>query len=415
MRNRLAATVAALALAAGAPLPERAGAALPQGGHKLLVVSIDGLDWRYLRDRDALKLRIPNLRRLLREGDVADGVTGVWPTVTWPSHTSMVTGVRVDQHGILSNARRGSAFTESYWSAHAIKVPTLWDCAGRAGLTTATVTWPSTLDAPVTWNLPEVAVRRNGGSMDLESVGGHATPGLVEAITQAFPSFPQQWVDDRTRTQAVVFLLREKRPDLLLAHLVDLDSDEHDRGPFGPEARATLERSDALIGEMLAALPAGYDVAVVSDHGFERIDRVANPLVAARAARVEGVRPLGGVVVADTPAAAGFLRARAAAGQDGLGREIPPSEVALFAPTLAGAHAVFEPAPHVTFGRAAEGDAFTQPPERGDHGFWPGRADYGSVYLAWGPGLKAQQEPRISMLSIHDRLAAVLGLRCQTG
>ena len=72
--------------------------------HKLLVISVDGLDWRYLRDRDALGLSIPNVRKLLARSQTADGVTGVWPTITWPSHTSMLTGVHPNEHGILANA-----------------------------------------------------------------------------------------------------------------------------------------------------------------------------------------------------------------------------------------------------------------------------------------------------------------------
>ena len=61
--------------------------------HKLLVLSVDGLDWRYLRDRGRLGLKIPNIRRLLQEGRFAQGVLGVFPTITWPSHTSLITGV----------------------------------------------------------------------------------------------------------------------------------------------------------------------------------------------------------------------------------------------------------------------------------------------------------------------------------
>src|SRR5678816_4397143 len=72
--------------------------------HRLLVISVDGLDWRYLRDRDALGLKIPNLRKLMAKSQIADGVVGVWPTITWPSHTTMLTGLRPDQHGILGNA-----------------------------------------------------------------------------------------------------------------------------------------------------------------------------------------------------------------------------------------------------------------------------------------------------------------------
>ena len=59
-------------------------------------------------------------------------------------------------------------------------------------------------------------------------------PGLVDEITRAYPSFPQQWVDDRTRALATIFLLRRKHPNLILTHLVDLDSEAHDQGPLPP-------------------------------------------------------------------------------------------------------------------------------------------------------------------------------------
>ena len=94
---------------------------------------MDGLDWRYLRDRDRLGLKIPNIRKLLAKSQVADGVVGVWPTITWPSHTAIISGARPDQSGILSNARGTLDPALSYWSANKLKVPTLWQCAGEAG------------------------------------------------------------------------------------------------------------------------------------------------------------------------------------------------------------------------------------------------------------------------------------------
>jgi len=382
-------------------------------GHKLLVLSVDGLDWRYLRDRDALRLKIPNLRRLLAQGQVADGVTGVWPTVTWPSHTSLITGARPDQHGILGNAARGVPFTQSYWSAKTLKATTLWQCARQAGLTTAAVTWPVTVDAAITWNLPEAAMRRNGGEMDLDSVEATATPGLVADITALYPSFAQQWVDDRTRTQAVLYLLKAKQPDLILAHLVDLDSEAHDQGPFARNANAILERTDELVGQMMAALPAGYDLALVSDHGFERLDHIANLKARMAAEGAAGqVRPMGGIVVADDAAGAAYMRQLAAKGGQGVGREIPKAELQRYAPTLADVVAAFEPEDHVMFGRAETGPYLTAPPEKGEHGFWPQRHDYHSVYALYGAGVKPQTLPTLEMLSIKDRLAAVLGLTC---
>ena len=58
--------------------------------HKLMVLSVDGLDWRYIRDADKLGLKIPNIRKLKTKAQYADGVVGVWPTITWPSHTAML-------------------------------------------------------------------------------------------------------------------------------------------------------------------------------------------------------------------------------------------------------------------------------------------------------------------------------------
>ena len=187
--------------------------------HKLLVISVDGMDWRYLRDADSLGLKLPNIRGLLARSQVADGVTGVWPTVTWPSHTSMLTGVPPFRHGILANASGPLDITQSYWSASKIKVPTLTQCARASGLTTAAVNWPVTVNAELSWNLPEAYAKRNGDSSDLASVDRYGTPGLVAEITRNRPSFGYRWLDDRTRTLATIYLLQNKHPDLMLLHL----------------------------------------------------------------------------------------------------------------------------------------------------------------------------------------------------
>jgi predicted AlkP superfamily pyrophosphatase or phosphodiesterase len=399
--------IAAAVLAAAAAVPADAAP------HKLLVLSVDGLDWRYLRDRDQLGLSIPNLRHLLAEGQVADGVVGVWPTVTWPSHTSIITGARPDQHGILNNARGPIDPSLSYWSATKLKVPTLWQCAGAHGLTTATITWPVTMDAAVTYNLPEVFARRNGGSMDLDAVAAHATPGLVDAIAKDYPSFKQQWVDDRTRTQATLYLLKHKQPDLMLVHLVDLDSEAHDQGPFGQNANAILERTDELIGDMLKALPKDYDFALVSDHGFEKIDHIANLKVEMTADGVTGdLQSMGGIATTTDAKVADWLRAQSQKTGSDVGREIPRDELMRYAPGLANVTAAFEPADHVMFGREETGPAHLPPGEKGNHGFWPLRRDYHSVYVLYGPGVKKAAVPTLDMLSLEGRLAAVLGIDC---
>jgi len=382
------------------------------GHHKLLVVSVDGLDWRYLSQADAFHLRIPNIRRLMREGSWAGGVVGVYPSVTWPSHTTLITGVIPEVHGILGNRRPRAEGGEYYWSSDLLKAPTLWQAARDQGLTTASVTWPVTTGAEITYDLPEYFMRRNGGSMDLASVASRATPGLVEAISADYPSFPQQWVDDRTRTLAVLYLLKAKQPDLLLAHMVDLDSEEHDQGPFATNSFAIMERTDELIGQIVAALPKGYDFALVSDHGFERIDNDANLKVLFNQRGITGdLEILSGCVATTDPKAADFLREAAHDPANKIGREIPHEEVVRYAPQLAATVAAFEPAENTAFGRQASGPFLTPPPEKGDHGFWPTHTGYRSVFVTWGPGIRHSELPEMQMTEIAAKLAALAGIR----
>lgn len=401
-------SLAILAMLAAFCLPAQ-GAAQGLTKHKLLVVSIDGMDWRYLRDADALGLKLPNIRKLLARSQVADGVVGVWPTVTWPSHTSMLTGEPPFRHGILANASGPLDVSQSYWSATKIKVPTLTQCATAAGLTTAAVNWPVTVNANLTWNLPEAYAKRNGDSSDLESVDRYGTPGLVAEITRAHPSFAYRWLDDRTRTLATVYLLKIKKPDLLLLHLAELDSESHEEGPFTSSANAVAERTDELIGDILKAMPKDYDVALVSDHGFERIDHVANLRTMAASAGVGGeMKITGGLVTTTDAQVADWLRRQA--GKGDVGREIAHDEVMRFAGL--DVLAAFEPAAHVIFGNAAGGPAHTPSAAAGTHGFWPTRPDYHSIFALSGPGTKPGKIGEIEMVSLRDRFAQLLGLTC---
>ena len=375
---------------------------------KLLVISVDGLDWRYLRDADAMGLKLPNIRKLLSRSQVADGVVGVWPTVTWPSHTSMLTGAPPFRHGILANAGGPLDIKQSYWSATKIKVPTLTQCTKAAGLTTAGVNWPVTVDADLNWNLPEVYAKRNGDSSDLATVDRYGTPGLVAEITRQYPSFAYRWLDDRTRTLATIYLLKNKQPDLLLLHLAELDSEAHEEGPFTPAANAVAERSDELIGDILKALPKGYAIALVSDHGFEKIDHVANLKAKAAAAAVTGPMDIApGLVATRDAQVAQWLQSES--GKGDVGREIPHEELMRFAgiDALAG----FEPAPHVTF--SSSGPVRAAPSNAGTHGFWPTRPDYHSIFALSGPGVRPGKLGEIQMISLKDRFAQVLGLDCR--
>ena len=372
----------------------------------LLVISIDGLDHRYLRDADQLGLKIPHLRKLLHEGAWADrGVIGVVPTVTFPSHTAIVTGVRPDQHGILNNNRPKEEGGERYFFASMIKAPTLWDAAKRAGLKVGGVHWPVTVDSKnFDWDFPEHFKKRQGAGMDWEATAAKATPGLIEKMMARYPSIATEWIDDRARALATIYLLKYEKPDLLLLHLIDHDAEAHETGPFSMHAKAMVERTDELLGDILAAKPAKMAVALVSDHGFERIDEVLNIRGLLHEAGVTGaVTVTGTMVTTEDEAAARFLRGLKTA------REIPAAEWQRFIPT--------RPKPLAAFEAPAHTQVATDPaaPVRakilhGDHGLWPLRLDYRSTFILWTPGGKPTRLGELDMLSLAGRLARILNL-----
>jgi predicted AlkP superfamily pyrophosphatase or phosphodiesterase len=195
---------------------------------------------------------------------------------------------------------------------------------------------------------------------------------------------------------------------------VDLDSEAHDQGPFTANANAILERTDVLIGDIINAMPKDYDFALVSDHGFERIDHIANMKVEALAAGLQGdIEPMGGIVVTKDQAVADWLRRQSGKPDSDVAREIPHDELVRYAPKLANVAAAFEPADHVMFySRDASGPAHSPPPEKGDHGFWPLRHDYRSVFLLSGPGVAPGTLGQVEMVSLEARLASPLGLNC---
>src|SRR5882757_435365 len=128
----------------------------------VVVISLDGFPAYALDDP---KLPVPNLRRLMHEGASASRMRAVNPTVTWPNHTTMVTGVLPPEHGLIYN---GTAVRTAAWPpvkldfsiekqkmVHAV---TVYDLAHQAGLTTAQMDWVAINNAPtITWEFPERA------------------------------------------------------------------------------------------------------------------------------------------------------------------------------------------------------------------------------------------------------------------
>lgn len=271
-----------------AALPARAAGPDPDRG--LVFISVDGLAHFYWDDP---KAEMPTLRRLAAEGAHAVGMKATAPTVTWPNHTTLVTGVPAGRHGVIGNnyfdraaGRIVTLLTDPvYDKEEIVKAPTIYDAAKVAGLKTAAVLWPASRNAKtLDWTVPDVATN--------ELYQKFSTPSLLPEWRAAGLPFEnyEEWCvagkyDERDRLNTRIFtqILRTHRPNLSLLHLINVDHMEHGFGPQTPEAYAAIKEADAQVGqvweELQRAFPGKATIVVVSDHGFVPIRQAILPNV----------------------------------------------------------------------------------------------------------------------------------------
>lgn len=259
-------------LAAFATISAQRGTTIP-----VVLISIDGLKPDYVLEADKRNLKIPNLRRFIKEGAYATNVTGVEPTVTYPSHTTMVTGVSPAKHGIYNNTPFdpfGKNQGGWYWYSEDVKVTTLWDAVNKAGGVTASVDWPVTVGANITHNIAQMW--RAGNAEDRKLIRVVSTPGLLAEAERAVGDYPDGYdysvAADKRRAAFNVYILENKKPNFMTVYFSGLDEEQHAHGPYTAEAFAAIEAIDALVGQVRAvAEKIGNGravVAIVSDHGF---------------------------------------------------------------------------------------------------------------------------------------------------
>jgi len=219
-----------LALAMGCALACGSAAAAERTGKALLMlISVDGLKPESVLQADSHGLKVPNLRAFLVDGTYATGVHGVMPTLTYPSHMTILTGASPATHGIYSNTTfdpYGHNEHGWYWYAEDVRVPTLWDAAAAAGLATANVYWPTSVGAHITYNLPQIW--RTGSDDDLKLQRALATPGLVQQLSATLGRYPggmeETVAEDEIRARFAIRLLQSKRPDFITVYLTGLDT-----------------------------------------------------------------------------------------------------------------------------------------------------------------------------------------------
>jgi type I phosphodiesterase/nucleotide pyrophosphatase len=407
----------------------------------VVLISIDGLKPEYVLEADARGLTVPNLRRFVREGAYASGVHGVIPTVTYPSHVTLVTGASPAVHGIHANTTfdpLGKNQGGWYWYAEDIRVPTLWDLARDAHLTTANVHWPVTVAARIDWSLPQYW--RTGTPDDRKLLRVMATPGLLEELEKELVPYAdgidESITGDENRAKFAARLIERKHADFTLVYLTALDHAQHQTGPFSTESKATLERIDKAVGLVLDAGQRAYGgrlvVSVVSDHGFARMEKALQLRVAFRQAgliefdakeKITGWKGMiwasGGsaaVVLKDpgdkvTRAKVDDLLAKLAADSNhGIARVVQEQELHRRG-GFPEAQWLVAMKPGFVVGESTSGPLVT-PASGGAHGYWPDFREMNSSFFVMGPGVTGGKAlGTIDMRSIGPTLAGFLGVR----
>jgi predicted AlkP superfamily pyrophosphatase or phosphodiesterase len=253
----------------------------------VVIISLDGMP-AYLLDDP--KVLMPNLQALAKRGVSSTGMQVSNPSVTWPNHTTLVTGMRPRRHGVLANGVlvRGAPGVPVTIDPHRdkadlVRTATVFDVAHAAGLSTAAIQWPCTRSAPTIDNDFQEFMHPDGLRF--------TTPRFLQAMIDdgilpkdpgaTYRSHCYPWFD-YTWTSAACQLIAKEKPRLLLLHLLNTDTTHHQYGPQTQAGYSAVAFADTCVARVLAAIEAAgisekTAVFIVSDHGFTSTDKALLP------------------------------------------------------------------------------------------------------------------------------------------
>ena len=446
MPRLLSATLVALTLAVAGLLPQPSHGA--DKDKHVIVVCIDGLAAYLLDDPRA---PIPMVRELAQEGSFAEGGMRVSnPSVTWPNHTSIITGVRPEKHGVLANGvlvrgAPGSPVTiDGKRDQHElVRVPTILDIAHAAGLRTAEINWPCLRGSK----------SLDDSFADVPDQVTHMTPrlrselvakGILKDETQKtfMASSPPQ--RDHVWTEAACHVIRERKPNLMFIHLLNVDATHHAEGAQTPAGYTANAYADACLRRIVEAIDnAGIrdktTILVVSDHGFITTPKAIRPNVVFRDegllkvaagkigdARVHVISEGGiGLVYCTEPGQAAADRElvkQLLMGKEGVEDVVMPDDFA----KLGMPHPrEYSQAPDAivvakegyAVSNSADGDAFVAPNTEaktslGSHGFVSTQQKMNATCVLAGHGIrKGGKLQDVENIDVAPTIAAILGLK----
>ncbi len=407
-----------------------------------LIISIDGFAYKAFQK---WRQRAPNLNTLARRGVYGPSRT-IFPSMTWPSHASIITGTYPRRHGILGNrifnrTKKRAVHASLVNYASAFKVKTLIDLAYEKGMSTAAIMWPSTQRSKaLNWNIPEVYGQK--------TYRRGSTPGFLKTLKElGFPSNHlgrfskrQLFLQDSFVRDVAVHLVANKRPRLHLVHFLTMDSLGHGYGLNAPEVGWGLELVDRYVGDILKAYKrAGIlgrtNVFIVSDHGFLTIEkRVDADRLLYDNGLIKSYKKLRkGPVYTLSNGHALYIYIYKWKELNKVRREVAalfrlpevrPYIKKIIKPKSFKKYHLPHPQnnreapdlivvskPHVIFGRLSGKRIVGKSTTRGMHGYFPSHEDLWPIFIAAGPNIRHIASPtQVENIDIAPTLAKVLGL-----
>ncbi|GGA02034.1 alkaline phosphatase family protein [Dyella caseinilytica] len=254
-------------------------------GPIVVLITIDGFPARALDDP---RLPMPTLRKLQAAGAYAQSMQPINPSVTWPNHTTLITGVTAAEHHVMANGlitlpTDGSEVAVKPWvpKEQLVHATTLYDALAERGMSTGQVDWVAIYGAKnVRWAFAEKPDINSPIAQDLIAQG-KVTP---EQVTGFLDGGSAAW-HDQVWTDAAIDILTHHTPNLLLFHLLQTDTLQHQYGALSPAGYAAFADADNCIARLIdAARTAGIldriTFVVASDHGFTDYTHAIRPNVA---------------------------------------------------------------------------------------------------------------------------------------
>lgn len=248
----------------------------------VIVISIDAMTNADLKQAGSL----PAFSRLLQGCALVESVQSAYPSLTYPCHVSMVTGCWPDRTGVVNNERFLPLQSKRPWYFYAdeIRCPTIFHFARQAGISTGCVMWPCMGRGPIDYLVPEIwGETPDSGFFEPFCAAG--TPALIREIWDAVGHIPHGFSQpefDRFAFACGMEVLRRKAPRLLYLHICQVDNAKHHYGLHSPQAAGALQRTDALLGQLLSYLDARQltsrtAILLCSDHGQVPVHTASYP------------------------------------------------------------------------------------------------------------------------------------------